>query len=152
MSKDQNSETVETVETVETPVETEAKVGAPTTTPNDTIAALLPETRIARSAALAIVRGQGIKCSQERMTVIMAGLNGEAPSKEDRDAERAEAKAKKDAEKVEAREAKKAEREAKALEKREAKEKIAAEKLAAKEAAKAAKDEAVSEDPETPSV
>ena len=137
-------------ETVEAPVTDapEAKVGAPTTTPNDTIAAMLPKDRIARSAALAIVRGQGIKCSQERMTVIMEGLYGAAPSKEEVAKERAEAKAIKDKEKAEAREAKKKEREEAALKKREEKEAAAK----AKADAKASKETEVKEDTETPAV
>ncbi len=114
-------------ETAEMAKEETAKVGAPTTTPNETIAGLLPKERLSRSAALKIIRDQGIKCSQERMTVIMEGLYGAAPTKEEREKVRAEAKAVKDAEKEKAREAKKAEREAKAIEKREAKEKATAE-------------------------
>ena len=127
----------EKTETVEQPEVAEAgKVGAPTTTPNETIAGMIPETRVSRSAALKTVREAGVKCSQERMTKIMEEKYGAAPSKEERDADRAEVKAKKEAERAEAREAKKAEREAKALEKKEAKEAVAKAKAEAKEASK----------------
>ncbi len=132
------AEVAEVAEAAKT--EGEAKVGAPTTTPNETIAEMLPETRIARSAALKIVRDQGIKCSQERMTVIMEGKYGAAPTAEEKAKERAEAKAIKDAEKAKAREAKKVEREAAALAKRAEKEEAA--KAKAESKAAESKDEA----------
>ena len=141
-------------ETPDAPVDT-AKVGAPTQTPNDTISDLLPENRIARSAALKIVRDQDIKCSQERMTIIMEGKYGAAPSQEEKAKERAEAKAVKEAAREKAREEKKAEREAKAKEKAEAKAKVETEKAEAKakvEEAKAAKTAAQNEKADAPKV
>lgn len=130
-------------ETVETPAtetaETKA-VGAPVSTPDDVISGMLPDERISRSKALNIVRGQDIKCSQERMTKIMEVKYGAAPTKEEREAaqaEKKEAKAKeaaeKKAEREKARADKKAEREKLA---QEARDKKAADKKAKEDAAK----------------
>ena len=137
-------------ETTEATEATEAKiVGAPVGTPNDTILDLLPEERISRSKALNLVRGQGLKCSQERMTKIMEEKYGPAPTREElkaaREAKKAEAKKAKEAKAKEAQEARKAKLLAKAEEKatlkaiREAK---ALEARAAKEAKEAKEAEA----------
>ena len=138
----------------ETPVEAEAsetesnetedkKAGAPVGTPNEVIAGMLPDERISRSKALNIVRGQDIKCSQERMTVIMSDKYGPAPTKEERDAERAKAAAVKKeaadkvkAEKAEGRAKVKAEKAEKAKAEKDEKAKLAAETKAKREAAK----------------
>ena len=154
---DQNQNKVTPVTENETPVEAEASEtpvvetedkkgpGAPTGTPNDTISAMLPDERVSRSKALNIVRGQDIKCSQERMTIIMADKYGAAPTKEERDAVRAEAATKKKeaADKVKAEKAAerakvKAEKAEKAKAEKEEKAKIAAETKAKREEAKAA--------------
>ena len=161
-----NTNTATSVATNDTPVEAEAsetvetetkKVGAPTGTPNEAIAALLPEERVSRSKALNIVRGQDIKCSQERMTIIMSEKYGPAPTKEERDAAQAAKKAEKKeaADKVKAEKAKerakaKAEKAEKAKEEKEEKAKIAAETKAKREAAKTAN--APTESAEKPSV
>ena len=136
---------------VETPVnETEGtdeakQVGAPVGTSNETIADLLPEERISRSKALNIVRGQDLKCSQERMTKIMEDKYGPAPTKDERDAVNAAKKAEKKeaadkvkAEKAEVRAAAKAEKAEKVAADKAEKAKIAEETKAKREAAKAA--------------
>ncbi len=148
MSDQKNTTPVAENETAETPVaETEEakQVGAPVGTSNETIAALLPDERVSRSKALNIVRGQDLKCSQERMTVIMEAKYGAAPTKEERDAERAkaatvkkEAADKVKAEKAEERAKVKAEKAEKVKAEKDEKAKLAAETKEKREAAKTA--------------
>jgi len=154
MNQDKNVAPVAENEKVEgtpleaTPVE-DKQVGAPVGTSNDTIIAMLPDERISRSKALNIVRGQDLKCSQERMTKIMEEKYGPAPTKEERDASRAEAATikkeaadKVKAEKAEERAKVKAEKAETAKVEKEAKAKLAAETKAKREAAKADSKEA----------
>lgn len=131
-----------------------AKPGAPTQTPNEAIADMLPEERVSRSKALNIVRGQDIKCSQERMTKILEAKYGPAPTKEERDAERAkaaeikkEAADKIKAEKAEERAKAKAIKDEEKAKIKAEKEKHAAELKAKREAAKASKEDTTAEKP-----
>ena len=134
-----NTENTE-VETNEVATEVVAKQsGAPIGTSSEDISSMLPAERVSRSKALNIVRGQDIKCSQERMTVILEAKYGPLP---DKDAAKAEIAAAKEAVKAEAaaeRAKLKAEKdEAKAVLKAE-KDAVAAETKAARLASKATK-------------
>ncbi len=157
MSENKNTTPVAENENGEAVASEESKtVGAPTQTPNDVISDLLPAERVSRSKALNIVRGQDLKCSQERMTVIMEAKYGAAPTKDERDAERA---AKAEAKKTEKEAAQKVKAEERAKVKAEKAEKVAAEKaekakLAADVKAKreAAKTDAAKETAEKPAV
>ncbi len=145
---DKNTTTAQEATGTEEVAETESaeakSVGAPTQTPNDVIAGMLPDDRISRSKALNIVRGQDLKCSQERMTKILEDKYGPAPTKEERDAVRAKAaEVKKEAaDKIKAEKAAerakiKAEKDAEKAKLKAEKEANAAEIKAKREAAKA---------------
>ena len=144
MSKD-NQEVESNEEVVATEAAETKTAGAPVSTPNDTISAMLPDERISRSKALNIVRGQDIKCSQERMTKILEEKYGPAPTAEEQAEAKAKVKADKDAVKAEAKAKRDEEREAKKTAKAEAKKvadeakaKLKAEVQAKRDAAKEA--------------